>query len=117
MLITVAEKADALATMRGVSGPVAVEMETAAAARIAAAAGIPWAAVRAISDSAGESLPLDFNTLRAPDGDLPVSRVALAALLRPSCVPGLLRLAKGTQVGAEALANCLSTALHLPTEV
>ncbi|HEU4754542.1 MAG TPA: hypothetical protein VFU47_15645 [Armatimonadota bacterium] len=87
--------------------PLAIEMETAAAARIAVARGVAWGAVRAISDRADEALPLDFNRLRGPGGDLPTSRVALAALFRPASIPGLLRLGKNTSLAAERLAEFL----------
>jgi hypothetical protein len=83
-------------------------METAAAARVCEARGIPWAAVRAISDTADEALPLDFNRLRDPDGGLATSRVALAALARPASIPGLLRLGRHTGLASQALAEYLA---------
>jgi len=87
--------------------PLAVEMETAAVARAAIRHGVPWAAVRAVSDTAEESLPLDFNRLRTADGDLPTSRVALAAITSPASIPGLIRLGKNTGLAAEALSRYL----------
>ncbi|MFN3650997.1 MAG: hypothetical protein ACK47B_15590 [Armatimonadota bacterium] len=85
----------------------AVEMETAAAARLAIEKGVAWAAVRAVSDTADESLPLDFNLLRDESGDLPTARVALAALRRPGSIPGLVRLGGNTSRAAAALAAAL----------
>jgi adenosylhomocysteine nucleosidase len=90
-------------------GPLAVEMESAAVAREAARRSIPWSAVRAISDTAADSLPLDFNRLRDHTGGLPVSRVALAALTHPAAIPGLIRLGKNTTFAAERLAEYLCT--------
>lgn len=112
VLITAEEKRKAHAsnplTLTPSPPRLAVEMETAAAARVAQARGVPWAAVRAISDAASESLPLDFNRLRGADGGLPIARVALAALARPRCIPGLLRLGRNTSLAAEALARYLA---------
>jgi adenosylhomocysteine nucleosidase len=45
-------------------GALAVEMETAAVAQAAVAHGLPWVAVRAISDSATDDLIVDFGRLR-----------------------------------------------------
>lgn len=42
-----------LRTARAWQGPCVVEMETAAAGRVASAAGVPWAALRAVTDGAG----------------------------------------------------------------
>jgi adenosylhomocysteine nucleosidase len=42
----------------------AVEMETAAVAQVAVAHGVPWVAVRGISDRAGDDLILDYHRLR-----------------------------------------------------
>lgn len=94
-------------TDEGFCSPAAVDMETAAVARLCNSRGVDWGAVRAISDTASESLPLDFNALRMADGDLPLARVAAAALRRPSSIPGLLRLGRNTSVAATALANVI----------
>lgn len=112
VLVTAAEKEASLSLplLSGLPGGVtaAVEMETAGLAGAARAAGVPWAAVRAMSDTAAEALPLDFNRLRGPDGDLPPSRVALAALTHPAAIPGLLRLGRRTAAAAEAVAAFLA---------
>src|SRR5262249_53306645 len=72
VLVTAAEKKAAVHTHSPTPprAHTAVEMETGAAARVAVERGIPWAAVRAVSDTAEESLPLDFNRLRKADGNL-----------------------------------------------
>jgi adenosylhomocysteine nucleosidase len=46
-----------------------VEMETAAVAQAAAAHGLPWVAVRAVSDRAGDDLVLDYRRLQFYLGD------------------------------------------------
>lgn len=109
VLVTAAEKRSAYAhaTYHPHPPPLAVEMETAAAARVAQGKGVPWAAVRAISDSASEELPLDFNALRLPSGDLPTSKVALAAFGNPGAIPALMRLGRNTKLASEALADYL----------
>ncbi len=96
--------------------PLAVEMETAGAVRIAVERSIPWAAVRAVSDTSADTLPLDFNRLRDPDGDLPTTRVAMAALAQPTSIAGLLRLGRNTSLAAEALAEFLIGWLAQPPE-
>jgi adenosylhomocysteine nucleosidase len=105
VLVTAEEKR---AAVTGHPAPLAVEMETAAVARVAAAIGVPWSAVRAVSDTAVEALPLDFNRLRGADGDLPTSRVALAAVSNPRSIPGLIRLGRNTNLAAKALAEFLA---------
>jgi nucleoside phosphorylase len=107
VLVTSADKAMALKRFESVNGPLAVEMETAAAAAVAEHYEVPWGAIRAVSDSAEESLPLDFNQLRDRDGDLPVSTVALVAMRRPGRIPGLIRLGSATNQAAKALADAL----------
>lgn len=107
VLITAAEKRHASAS--AASGrPLAVEMETAGMLHAANLQKTPWAAVRAVSDTCEETLPLDFNRLRSPDGDLPTSRVALAAISRPAAIPGLIRLGKNTTLAAESVATFLA---------
>jgi adenosylhomocysteine nucleosidase len=107
VLVTAEDKRAAVAGQPSASAPLAVEMETFAVAQVASQRDVAWAAVRAVSDTADESLPLDFNRLRTPDGDLPTSRIALAALTHPAAIPGLIRLGKNTSLAAEGLASFL----------
>ncbi len=111
VLVTSVQKQAALQALKDPTGPIAVEMETAAAAVVAERHRIPWGALRAISDGAEESLPLDFNLLRDREGDLPVSTVALVAMRRPQRIPGLVRLGAATNHAAKALAEAVCRSL------
>jgi nucleoside phosphorylase len=83
----------------------AVDMETAAVAAEAAQLGLPWCALRAISDAASEDLPLDFNRCVTPDGDIPLARVLLELARHPGALPGLIRLGRSTSLAAGRLAE------------
>jgi adenosylhomocysteine nucleosidase len=91
-------------------GAIAVEMEAAAVAREARCAGIPFACVRAVSDAAGEDLPLDFNRFRGPDGRFARARIAAATLADPRLAAKLWALHRNARIAGEALgrylANC-----------
>jgi len=89
----------------------AVDLESAAFARAAAARGIPYLALRAISDTAEESLPLDFNNLRGADGSVDRRRVALRALLHPAVIPRLWRLRGRAALCSENLARAVRALL------
>jgi len=69
-----------------------VDLESWALVRRLQEAAIPWTVLRAVSDAANETLPLDFSALTDSDGRLIRSRVILSALRRPSTLAGLLRL-------------------------
>ena len=63
-------------------GQAVVEMETAAAARVAQAAGIPWAGLRAVTDRAGFGAGKSFQThFRAQGGRAADTLPALARIL------------------------------------
>ena len=53
----------------------AVEMESFEVLRAAAASGVPAVAIRAISDLAGEDLPLGMNGIFTDEGQVSISRV------------------------------------------
>lgn len=74
------------------TGAAVVDLETATYARTAAAHGVPYTAIRSISDGANEDLPLDFNRFRDGDGATRRGRVALYALTHPWLVLRLLHL-------------------------
>ena len=110
MLCTVRAKQEAYAGLP--PGSIAsVDVESAAFARAAAGRGIPYVALRAVSDPAEESLPLDFNTLRDGSGAIDRRRVALRALRRPGLVVPLWRLRRRAGLCSEALRRAVSALL------
>lgn len=82
-----------------------VEMESAAVARIAAGHGIPFLAMRAISDPWDEEL--DFTIHEFCDDSMRIrpTRVLATILRRPAIIPQLIRLAGTSRVAAAGLAR------------
>jgi adenosylhomocysteine nucleosidase len=70
-------------------------------------AGIPAVAVRAISDTSEEPLPLDMNEIFSDEGRLSIARVAGQVALHPQALPGLVRLGQQSKKAAESLAQFL----------
>lgn len=103
-----AEKA-ALRALHGGGAVAAVDMESAAWARAAAAAGssAPYLLVRVISDAASEELPEIVASAVAADGGIDRGRVVRRALLRPGAVGKLLALRRRAQLCARRLAEFL----------
>ena len=91
--------------------PAAVDLETAAWARVAAARGVPYLALRAVSDAAGETLPLDFERWRDRRGRVRRAGVALHALLHPGTIGALLDLRRRVRLCAERLASAVESLL------
>lgn len=82
----------------------AVDMESAAVARVACRAGLPFYAVRAVLDGAEEGFELDFNRMRGADGRFSRTRILAAVLRRPlRRAPELCRLARRGRMAARAL--------------
>jgi adenosylhomocysteine nucleosidase len=89
------------------TGALAVDMETAPARQFAQTLGIPFLAVRAISDTAADTLDPALLTLLDGDGRPRVGRV-LAHLARgPGRVGELLRLRRATHTALARLAATL----------
>ena len=85
----------------------AVEMESSEILQEAAAFGARGIAVRAISDTADEDLPLDFNRLASDSGDVSLLKVFGEVVASPSSIPALVRFGRRSQVAAESLAGFL----------
>lgn len=85
----------------------AVEMESFDVLTEAMAWGVPGIAIRAVGDTAGEDLPLDFNQVLTPRGTISVGGIAAALLKKPSALPGLLRFARQSRDAAISLADYL----------
>lgn len=84
----------------------AVDMEAAAVARGAHAHGIPFVAIKAISDEADFAMP-SLGQFIASDGQFQAGRFALFAAVRPWLWPGVLRLRSNTQKASRALCGGL----------
>ena len=90
--------------LREKTGAIAAEMEAGAVSKIAQEWGVPFYCVRAVSDTANEDMPLDFNLYRDAAGRFSRSRIALAAMRRPfTAIPALLRLDRNCRHAADKL--------------
>lgn len=87
----------------------AVEMESFEIVHEALAFGIPSVAIRAISDSVEDSLPIDMNRIVAADGSVSVPRVIGEVAKKPQAIPGLVRLGRNSRKAAENLAKFLDS--------
>jgi outer membrane protein TolC/nucleoside phosphorylase len=90
-----------------------VDMETAGAARVAEERGIPWLAVRTVTDRYEDSMPFDFNALADGEGNVQIGRIMVATLAHPGKIPELIRFGKQSSRAANNLAGFLSALLPL----
>ena len=93
-------------------GVVAVDMETVAVAKVCEGRGIPWSAVRAISDPAdGPTVDTDVITLVKPDGT-PDTRKAIRYLLRhPRKLPAMAKMGRDATAAAKNAAEAAAKAI------
>lgn len=114
-LVTVTDPAHTLAdkaALRQQYDAHAVDMETAAIARICTQRDIPWRAVRAITDAADQSLPPEFAALVDERGRSRTLGAVGLILRRPSLILALLRLGRAARRAARALAERLAELLQ-----
>jgi len=93
---------------------VAMDMESAAAAAVADAAGVPWICLRAVTDGLDDDLPLAFAQHTARDGDVSRAGIALAVAVRPWKLPALVRLGVRSALAARNLADAAERTLVRP---
>jgi adenosylhomocysteine nucleosidase len=92
----------------------ALDNETAGAAAEAEAAGVPWLAVRAITDGPDDEFPFDFARFTNPaTGETNRLRVLLATLVRPWKIPALIRLGRRSSLAAGNLAAFIEMLLRV----
>lgn len=99
ILATSADKA----RCRERSGAVAVDLESAVAARLATAAGVPFVVLRAIADPRARNLPPAALVPLRADGNPDLLRVLASVLRRPAQIPALLALAGEARAALAAL--------------
>jgi adenosylhomocysteine nucleosidase len=78
------------------SGACAVDMETTGIVEVAEEAGLPWVAVRAIVDSAEDSLPLDYLAMLHEDGSLALGRLIHTFCRSPQLLWHVFQLTRQT---------------------
>ena len=91
-------------------GAAAVDMESAGVARAAAQAGLPFCAVKSITDPAEQSLSIDFNRCRRDDKGFSVWAIARQGMSSPRGVMDLWRLAGSSRRAAATLASAIAAA-------
>ena len=92
-LATAAEKAATFSQ----TGAVAVDMESHIAARVAERHGLPFAALRVISDMADTTLPPAALAGMRPDGGVAIGAVLGSLLQSPAQLPALIRTARDAE--------------------
>lgn len=94
------------------SGCIAVDMESCGAARAASEAGVPFLAIRAVSDTVDEDLPVDFNRFMK-DGGMDWARLIPFMVTHPGVLPKLLNLGRKSGIASRNLAGAFSNILSL----
>ena len=97
--------------LHAATGALAVDLETLEAAAFAARHQLPFAALRAVADTAGDAVPLAAAKGLKPDGRPATGRVLLALMRRPHELKPLLQVARQTRTALHALSE---VAQHLP---
>ena len=91
----------------GATGALAVDMESGALAAAARARGVPFAALRAVLDAAGEALPAGADVIDEASGEVRAARALAAIALRPRLWPAAGRLLRQQRVAARRLAGIM----------
>jgi len=89
--------------LAGNSGAAAVDMESAAIARVAQQAGVPFLIVRTVADTANEVPPAFIAAAIGPGGRIRMDRMLPAVLTHPGAWLGLARLGCHTRAALRTL--------------
>lgn len=85
----------------------AADMESAFIAQACDAHRVPWLCIRAISDSLGDTIPMELMELVKDNGEADVLAGAAWALRRPSLIGSMRQLQRHSRSAAHALADRL----------
>jgi adenosylhomocysteine nucleosidase len=88
-----------------------LDMETSAVARVAAEAGVPLLALRALSDTPQEPIPFDLEAFTSGRWVTRVRRILGTLLRHPGILPRMLQLGRNTDRAARHAALALVTVL------
>ena len=98
---TAAEKA----ALYAATGALAVDMESHIAARVAARHGLPFMAIRTISDTATETLPPAALVGMNPDGSMALGKVLASLAANPGQILSLIRIGRNAEAAFRALSD------------
>jgi hopanoid-associated phosphorylase len=101
---TMVANAEAKAALHKSTGALAVDMESHVAARVASAHGLPFAALRVMSDAADRTLPKAALAGMRPDGGMNLAGVLWALAKAPLQLPALIRTGREADTAFKALA-------------
>lgn len=96
------------AALRSETGAAAVDMESHIAAEYAAKAGLPFAALRVISDPASRALPELASKAIKPNGDIDLRTVLRGIARNPSTIRALLSTGRDFNRALRSLRGCRS---------
>ena len=105
-LVTKEDKLDVAAE----GGWIAADMESAGSARAAYEDGVPFIAIRAITDPLRMDLPVDFNRFIV-DGRIQYPRFILHVVTHPLAIPRLMLLGRNSTLAARNLAEAVGKLL------
>jgi len=94
------------AALRSETGAVAVDMESHIAAAYAAAAGLPFAALRVISDPASRALPALATSAIKPDGNIDMRKVLRGVARNPLTLRALVSTGLDFNRALRSLRGC-----------
>ena len=107
---TIAATAAEKRRLHETTGAAAIDLESGAVARIAAAAGLPFAALRAVCDPADQDLPPAALTALDAKGAIGPVRVLASLARHPAQLPALLVLAGHAAAARRALRRAVGAA-------
>jgi adenosylhomocysteine nucleosidase len=94
------------ATLRSQTGAVAVDMESHIAASYAEEAGLPFAALRVISDPASRALPALVMTAIKPNGDIDLAKILRGVARNPQTLHSLVSTGLDFNRALRSLRGC-----------
>jgi hopanoid-associated phosphorylase len=92
--------------LRRETGADAVDMESHICAAVAATHGIPFAALRVVSDAAAHALPPAVSRALDTNGNVRIGAILRSVAARPQQVPELLQTARNTRRALAELSRC-----------
>ncbi len=108
MIRTPAERA----ALAAATGALAVDMESAAIARVAKERQIPFLAIRVVTDGPDDTLVIDWDRYRNPNGTMRITSAVLSALGSRQGIAELFRLWYSSKEGANVLSAYLKRFLE-----